>query len=220
MPTRAVRRSWWPLALQCFAEQTYQNRELVVGIEASDAPQWASRIDARVRLVITPPGLTLGAKRNFINAAAHGQLIAHWDDDDWSAPWRLATQAAALCVAGSTGAISGCRTLVFVDVQSGVPWTYTFAAVHAGVHGTTLCYQHSTWERARFPAVTIGEDYSWCRTGDFAVIEPADPFMCVATAHAHNTAPRQFSLPPWQPIDAATLPSDCKKWLAYAKTVC
>ena len=27
---------------------------------------------------------------------ARGQIIAHWDDDDWSAPWRLGYQVAAL----------------------------------------------------------------------------------------------------------------------------
>ena len=40
--------------------------------------------------------ITLGAKLNLACDYARGEIIAHWDDDDWYAPRRLSTQVEAL----------------------------------------------------------------------------------------------------------------------------
>ena len=60
--------------------------------------------DARIRPLEVPASerLTLGALRNLSLSNARGKYVAQWDDDDWSAPTRLAEQTAAICRSGTT----------------------------------------------------------------------------------------------------------------------
>jgi glycosyltransferase involved in cell wall biosynthesis len=90
-------------AIRAFAKQTWPNRELVVvsagsarfrralAVEAADAG-----IAEMVRFVAADAGSTLGALRNVALDNARGELVCQWDDDDYSHPERLATQAAYL----------------------------------------------------------------------------------------------------------------------------
>ncbi len=71
--------------------------------ESSDTARWAARSGAAastpvgdlvagvpgVRYLQLPQRASIGAKRNLACAEARGELIAHWDDDDWYAPARL-----------------------------------------------------------------------------------------------------------------------------------
>jgi glycosyltransferase involved in cell wall biosynthesis len=50
----------------------------------------------RTRVLAVPSDMNLGARRNLALRFAQGDIVATWDDDDWSAPNRLATQCAAL----------------------------------------------------------------------------------------------------------------------------
>jgi len=38
----------------------------------------------------------VGAKRNLACDLANGDIIVHWDDDDWMADWRLSYQVEQL----------------------------------------------------------------------------------------------------------------------------
>jgi glycosyltransferase involved in cell wall biosynthesis len=75
-------------AVESFLRQTYPNKELVV---LNDCPGQELICDAPgVRVINVPERFpTLGDKRNAAVAFARGQLIAPWDDDDISLPWRL-----------------------------------------------------------------------------------------------------------------------------------
>ena len=71
-------------AIECYQQQTYANRELVIVSDTvSDA--LAAHIDrlgdASIRIITTPPA-PLGTLRNISVKAAHGPIIAQWDDDD------------------------------------------------------------------------------------------------------------------------------------------
>jgi glycosyltransferase involved in cell wall biosynthesis len=87
-------------AIQSYADQTYPNRELVIVTDGSlRFKQALERYVAaagipNVRFVYPPQtGLTLGALRNLSMAAAEGDIICQWDDDDCSHPERLVAQA-------------------------------------------------------------------------------------------------------------------------------
>lgn len=75
-------------AIESFLRQTYPNKELLV---INDAPGQELACDAPgVRIVNFPRRFaTLGEKHNAGVALARGELIANWDDDDISLPWRL-----------------------------------------------------------------------------------------------------------------------------------
>lgn len=74
--------------IESFLRQTYPNKELIV---LNDCPGQELACDAPgVRVVNLPERLpTLGDKYNAAIALARGELIAPWEDDDISLPWRL-----------------------------------------------------------------------------------------------------------------------------------
>lgn len=84
-------------AVACFLAQTWPARELVVLHEAADTATQAwlqGHPHPLIRPLAVPssPRLALGTKRQLSLEAARGDYVATWDDDDWSAPTRLAEQ--------------------------------------------------------------------------------------------------------------------------------
>ncbi len=73
-----------------FLHQTYENRELII---LDDSPKPSSFFtnlqDDRVKYVYLPQRMTLGSKRNLLCEMANGEIIAHFDDDDYYAPTYL-----------------------------------------------------------------------------------------------------------------------------------
>ncbi|MFT4037319.1 MAG: glycosyltransferase [Thermomicrobiales bacterium] len=86
-------------AIQCFLLQDYPNKELIV---LNDCPGQELVCDAPgVRVVnVSERFPSLGDKRNAGVALARGELIATWDDDDISLPWRLSLSYQMLGDAG------------------------------------------------------------------------------------------------------------------------
>src|SRR5262249_47334978 len=95
MPT-ADRRRFVPLALRRFLAQDYPNKELLVLDDGKDAVADLMPSDSRIRYSRSEKKQVLGSKRNECVRASHGDLIIHWDDDDWSADWRISYQVAKL----------------------------------------------------------------------------------------------------------------------------
>ena len=90
-------------AIRAFAKQMWPNRELVI-VSAGAArfrraladEAAAAGVANVVRFVVADAGSTLGALRNLALDNARGELVCQWDDDDYSHPERLGTQAAHL----------------------------------------------------------------------------------------------------------------------------
>src|SRR5262249_39730198 len=91
MPT-LNRHSFLPLAVDHFLKQDYPNKELVVVDDSDVAVPDLANI-AGVKYIHVRRRSTIGAKRNLACEQAQGDIIAHWDDDDWYAPDRLRYQA-------------------------------------------------------------------------------------------------------------------------------
>ena len=89
-PTTASRARFHPQLWQCFLDQTWADKELVVvetyHHEPSSFFQSIARVDSRLRYVAIkrPVGedLTVGAKRNLTILLASGQYCVNFDDDD------------------------------------------------------------------------------------------------------------------------------------------
>jgi hypothetical protein len=93
MVTKSGREVHAAEAIRAWQAQTYPFRELVI---VADSPEPFSGLPANVKLVRGNRGFSIGALRAQSVAAATGDLIAIWDDDDGYAPMRLARQVAAL----------------------------------------------------------------------------------------------------------------------------
>lgn len=181
------RRVWLPQAIQCFREQTYQRRELLILADGEDVRDLVPD-DNRVRLLHLDRRCDVGAKRNFGCERAAGEVIAHWDDDDFSAPDRLGDQVRRLV--GTGKAVTGYHSMRFTD---GAHW-WRYEGVPSYSLGTSLCYWRRWWEAHRFPALQVGEDnefgaVAW-RAGQMATADAGE--LMHATIHPGNTSPRTF----------------------------
>lgn len=81
-------------AIELFRAQTYPDKELILCYDSpSDLPDIQDPSDITLVLNHTK---TRGAKRNLAIQCSKGDLLATWDDDDWSHPERLAKQIGSL----------------------------------------------------------------------------------------------------------------------------
>jgi len=100
---------------------------------------------------------TLGKKRNECVEASRGDLIMHWDDDDWHAPHRMRYQAEALLHAGAE--VCSVTQMLFYEPATGKTWLYSYTARQLGwLAGGTLLYTRDFWRRAPFPDMQVASD--------------------------------------------------------------
>jgi len=193
MPT-AGRRQWVPRAIGYFLRQDYPNRELVI-LDDDGAAEDLIPPDPRIRYKKLHGTRTLGAKRNLCVAESRGDLILHWDDDDWFAPHRISYQVGELLRAGAE--ICGLSRMLFHEPSSRRTWLYEYRRWLAG---GSLLYTRDFWSRQPFPDVQNGEDTSfvWSHSLDGAV-ELDDPEFYVAMIHDGNTSPHIVDDPAWTP---------------------
>jgi glycosyltransferase involved in cell wall biosynthesis len=187
MPT-CDRHSFLPEAIRYFLRQDYPNLELVI-VDDGNRPV-ASLVpdDPRIRLIRLPQKKNVGAKRNIASAAAHGEFIVHWDDDDWYPPDRVTRQIAALQTGRAE--ICGTSTLYYYDPASSRAWSYDYGnSGRTWVAGNTLAYRKSWWSAHPFKEIQVGEDsrFVWAAPRG-SVCDIDAPELCVARIHPQNTS--------------------------------
>lgn len=202
MPT-ANRRRWVPAAIDYFQRQDYPNRELIVLDDGEDRVVDVIPPDSRIRYVALERRLVLGEKRNRACELARGEIIAHWDDDDWQASNRLRYQVDALEAGG--GELCGANKTLYFAPDTGGAWLYCYPEQMRGwVAGSSLCYRRSLWHENRFAPVGVGEDtrFVWDpRVGKPQVL--ADHRFYAALIHPGNSSRKVTQGSFWQarPID-------------------
>ncbi len=203
MPT-ANRRPFIPSAIRLFFAQDYPNKELLIIDDGAESIADLIPSDPRVRCLRHEPALSVGSKRNLACKAARGEIILHWDDDDWYAPWRLAYQVEKLDWGGFD--VCGLDRAFFVDARLEQAWEYVYRNTSLPwLCGATLCYRKSFWENHRFADVSLGEDTHFvfgARDARIAALE--DNRFFVARIHAANSSPKRPRGGLWEtrPIDA------------------
>jgi glycosyltransferase involved in cell wall biosynthesis len=141
----------------------------------------------------SPPG-KMGARRNRACELARGDIILHWDDDDWQSPDRIVNQVQAL-------------TAMKVAERSEGAFAYTsqFYAYHlaerraarwrswgrGGSLGATFAYHRKLWEEKPFADVDQGEDnFFWdAHVARGACVDMADPSFMIYMRHNQNCSP-------------------------------
>ena len=199
MPTHD-RRGFVPLAIRYFLRQDYPDAELVIVNDGTDAVADLVPQHPAVRYHRLDERRVLGAKRNLACELAAGEIIAHWDDDDWSAPGRLSTQVEALEASGAV--LSGMNSLRFYDPAGRRAWRYQWPqSRRPWAAGTSLCYRRSLWERTPFAEVAAGEDarFVW-RSAVTSVADVSGSDCLVALVHDRNTVAKSGRGAYWSSI--------------------
>lgn len=185
MPT-ANRRGFVPDAIRCFQQQDYPRLELLVVDDGADPVKDCLPDDPRIRYIRLDSSPILGKKRNLACAEARGEIVVHWDDDDWYPPWRVRIQVEALLKANAS--VCGTSRLYYWEPHSDRAWEYRYTN-HHWVAGNTLAFRREFWASHPFPEVQLGEDgrfVSQARRSD--LVDLNDPALCVATIHSANTS--------------------------------
>ncbi|PYP85743.1 MAG: hypothetical protein DMF61_15535 [Blastocatellia bacterium AA13] len=192
MPT-FNRRRFVPRAIYYFLSQDYPEKELLILDDGVESAADLIPDDPCVRYVRLEGREVLGRKRNLACEEARGDIIAHWDDDDWMARSRLSYQVRNLLDQGADAC--GLDRLLFYEPQSGNAWSFYYCnGGRTWIAGGTLCYTKSFWRRNHFPEVDVGEDtrFVW-GSRDANIVTHSDNTFYVAMIHDRNTSPKRTS---------------------------
>jgi len=127
-----------------------------------------------------------GEARNLACEAAKGDIILHWDDDDWQHPERILRQVRSLLTA--PGGLTYSSSFYWYHVPSRKACPSRTWNLGGGTMGAIAAYWRSVWERCPFPDGG-GEDVVFMREHvalGATVIDSKDPELVVYMRHATN----------------------------------
>jgi glycosyltransferase involved in cell wall biosynthesis len=94
--TQAGRLDLFKKSVQCYLDQTYENKELIIVTDAEK--QYTQQINEiikpynDIKLIVVETKHSLSDLRNISTESSSGNVIVQWDDDDFNAPSRLKEQ--------------------------------------------------------------------------------------------------------------------------------
>jgi glycosyltransferase involved in cell wall biosynthesis len=201
MPTYN-RRPLVSRALEYFLRQDYANRELVIVDTGTDPVRDLVPETVSIRYLRVEPRPTIGAVRNLACEAADGEVILHWDDDDWHARHRIRYQVEALLQTNAE--VVGLNRVFFYDLRDRSAWLYAYLqSQRLWLRGNSLCYRRTFWADRRFPDIDIGEDTRFIENAhaDRMSALPDSTFH-VSVIHGGNVSAPRPSGRYWRRTDA------------------
>jgi glycosyltransferase involved in cell wall biosynthesis len=209
MPT-ADRNKFVPHAIRYFLRQDYPNKELVIIDDGNESITDLIPIDPSIRYFRLKEKQPVGTKRNLACEEARGDIIAHWDDDDWMSPRRLSYQVEALI--RSSGEVCGLQRMLFYHIFTGNTWFYVFPShLSKLLIGGSLVYTRDFWRGAPFQPISIGQETKFISDRPLKrAVYLSDFSMYVAIVHSNNTSSHSFRGPSWMrwPGDLAGILGD------------
>jgi glycosyltransferase involved in cell wall biosynthesis len=193
MPT-ANREDFIPSAIGNFLKQDYPNKELVIIDDGKQSVVQLVPDTPQIKYFYTDRIDKIGTKRNMACEKSNGELIMHWDDDDWYAENWISHEVHVLL--NSKADICGINQVQFYSPSLNKYWmTKNSNSKRPWLTGASLIYRKSFWQDHRFKDLQIGEDDDYVRnTG--AKIHAHDYFQgFIATLHPHNTSIKFFEDP-------------------------
>lgn len=205
MPTRN-RAAYVGRAVESYSTQTYPNRELIIVDNGQDGTEHLLPQDPTIHYSQVEGTKTTGEMRNLCVERSSGEIICHFDSDDWSAPGRVADQVARL---GATGIVTGYSSMYFYDERDGK--CYLWAKEGKFALGTSLCYRRSWWMTHPFQLMNVGEDFRFFQSAlreanNLVITDPCAKWM-VARVHDQQTSKKLLHQPRYQPVARQSLPA-------------
>lgn len=90
-----------------------------------------------------------GEARNIACDAARGEIVVHWDDDDWQHPERILRQVRSLLAV--PGGLTYSSAFYWYHLQTRRACASRTWTVGGGTMGAIAAYWRSAWERCPFP---------------------------------------------------------------------
>lgn len=206
MPT-CNRQGLIPVALKCFLSQDWLDKELVV------IDDGAVKVGGLVKQLV-PDAVyiylaekqVIGVKRNLACEAAEGDVICHFDDDDWSAAGRVRDQVMRLLESGKE--MTGYHSITYWNGMKAYRYV---SPVPQYALGTTMCYQKSFWHPHRFPAKDYAEDndlvYKARDEGQLIAVD-ARQMMVVRSHELCTSSPKKLRQNTWPEVPRESLPRE------------
>ena len=120
----------------------------------------------RVNYVVLQQRASVGAKRNMAANAATGDVIAHWDDDDFYGSRRLGEQLRHIVQGAAVTVLPHQYTYLLPpdELYAAGSSVAKTQALSWGPHFGTLAYRRSLWkELGGFADNSLGEDYHFAQ---------------------------------------------------------
>ena len=187
MPTKD-RRKFIPNAIEYFLKQTYKNKELIIIDDGFDKVKDLIPNNINIKYVYLDVEQSIGAKRNYANSIATGNIIMHWDDDDWMADEWIEIQVHALT--NLKADITGIQNVFYYNLDEETSYYYSFPqSFEPWILGGSLCYYKYVWQKYPFLCINIGEDSAFLKnTKDFNIIPHTNNQCYVGIIHSRNTS--------------------------------
>jgi len=201
MPTYN-RRQFVPHAIRYFLRQDYDHRELVIVDDGSDPIDDLLPSDERIHYIRLSQRMSVGAKRNIACEHSKGEIIVHWDDDDWHASRRVRYHVEALTKHHSAE-VCGTNRVLYFDPTNRMAWLYQRTNPQSRwVLGNSLAYTRALWRRNPFRELQVGEDNCFLRSSAInQIVNIEDYRIFVGLVHADNVSPKRTTDAFWHPVD-------------------
>jgi glycosyltransferase involved in cell wall biosynthesis len=200
MPT-ANRQKFIPFAIQYFQRQDYPNAELIILDDGLESIEQIIPTDPKIKYTrVNQKQALVGAKRNQACSLATGEIIMHWDDDDWYASDWISWQMKVLNATKAD--ICGLSQLFFYDPAIRKSWKYIYPAnERPWVGGATMAYSKAFWQTHPFRDMQVGEDnqFVWFSGAKVAAHQYFGGFVSIL--HPGNTSPKHINNSRWVPCD-------------------
>lgn len=203
MPT-ADRRAFVAQSIAYFQRQDHVNSELVI---VDDGVHPVRDLAEGVPGVVyhrLERRMVLGGKRNLAVKLARGDVLAHWDDDDWYAPDRLTVQLTQLQT--TRAEITGLSTVPYYAPATRRAWSYRWPSTRRPwVSGNSLMFTRSVWKSNPFPEAAIGEDTRFIWRAPTGRVAPTQEPIAVGIVHPRNTVRKSGAGAYWAPQPPETV---------------
>ncbi|MEZ5082193.1 MAG: glycosyltransferase family 2 protein [Bacteroidales bacterium] len=198
MPTYN-RPAFIPRAIRYFLNQDYPNKELLIVDDSTESVSGLIPDHHQIRYIRLEQKTKLGAKRNYCVEESRGDLILHWDDDDWMAPYRISYQVNELLK--NKAEVCGLQQMLFYHLERRTGWLYRYPKnQRSWLAGGSLLYTKDFWEKSPFPDIQQASDtkFIWSRKLESFVVLDNYRFY-IAMIHDQNTSPKNTGNGLWKP---------------------
>lgn len=213
MPT-ANRPACLEAAIYSFLKQTYQNKELLI-LDDGKFPLQGNLLDS----IKAIPGVyyshvpgkrnSIGAKLNTLCEQATGEIIARFDDDDFSAPGRLAHQVSLICAGVE---YTGFHTCLFYDHPTGKVYKYYSSRNYAV--GATFTFTRKLWKLTKFDEMVVtGTDNQFQRKACKVLQATDGSTLFVAGVHPGNSNHKNYDNYEYKEILYDAVPKEFNAYL-------